>query len=228
MLSQHNTGLNKTEVAQCFARASSHYQHYDELQRRTAAQLIHLMQPAPAGLLMDVGCGPGSHTQALQAHSAQYLGVDISAGMLASAQQKFPDTAWLQGDIEQLPVPSNSVQTCFSSLAIQWCQDLNQAIQELARVTRKGGYIYVASMLEGSLQPLRALREHIDGAPLGNAHLTLSEFSAAWQRHAGLTVEHLQATRITLYRDSLKAALMSLKGVGAGARQGQAPLTRSV
>jgi len=52
---------------------------------------------APAGLICDLGCGPGHIARFLRDRGAQVFGIDLSEGMLAEARRLNQDISFLRG-----------------------------------------------------------------------------------------------------------------------------------
>jgi len=64
-----------------------------------AAQLVEALQLDGSGVLLDVGCGPGSLTLLLAPHVGEAIGVDADAEMLSEASQlailqQVPNVTW--------------------------------------------------------------------------------------------------------------------------------------
>ena len=94
--------------------------------------------------ILDMGCGTGRETQALQNHypMRQLTGLDLSDGMLAYARKRYllGGGRWLAGDIENLPLRNEMFDLVFSSLAIQWCESLTNVLDEVYQVLKPGGW----------------------------------------------------------------------------------------
>ena len=56
------------------------------------------------GRVLDLGCGTGLLIEQLGIPPDQYVGLDISARMIARAMTKFPDHTWVCGDMAAMPV----------------------------------------------------------------------------------------------------------------------------
>ncbi|STW30784.1 Biotin synthesis protein bioC [Klebsiella michiganensis] len=69
--------------------------------------------------------------------------LDLSVDMLAEARAETARTATSRGDIEALPLADGCVDLAWSNLAVQWCDNLATAIDELSRVVRPGGRVGV-------------------------------------------------------------------------------------
>ena len=135
-----------------------------EWRRQAAAQA----RPAAGEAVLDVCCGTGDLTFALQAlcPDCDVVGVDFSAGMVERARQKaaqLPDGAarrprFRQGDLLDLPFAERS----FAAVTVGWgvrnVSDVRSAFVEMARVTRPGGTVICleSTAADGGLHaPLR-------------------------------------------------------------------------
>src|SRR5947209_2756301 len=54
------------------------------------------------GRVVDVGCGPGQITRALQARGLDAMGIDLSAAMIALARREAPSLPFVQGSMRSL------------------------------------------------------------------------------------------------------------------------------
>src|SRR5690606_13457587 len=136
--------LDKKKIAHSFSRAANTYDSVAQLQRDVGTELLKKLPdvlPEKARIL-DLGSGTGFFTTKLaqQYPQAQVLGLDLAEGMLHFSRKSASDSIqWLCGDAEFLPLTDNSVDLVFSSLAIQWCNNLPQLMRELHRVLTPGG-----------------------------------------------------------------------------------------
>lgn len=95
--------------------------------------------------LLDVGCGTGYLFEILDNSNANFYGLDLSEKMLEVARNKnIPNTEYIQATAEKLPYEDESmdVVTCIQSF--HHYPYPNEAIQEVYRVLRPGGY-YILS-----------------------------------------------------------------------------------
>ncbi|WP_238149224.1 methyltransferase domain-containing protein [Arsenophonus endosymbiont of Aleurodicus floccissimus] len=58
------------------------------------------------------------------------MALDLSASDVSIAQQKQAAMSYIQADIEKLLLADESVDLCFSHLAIQWCSNLSIPLNE--------------------------------------------------------------------------------------------------
>jgi SAM-dependent methyltransferase len=114
---------------------------YGLVARDTVDQLRPYVDLAGA-LVLDVGCGPGYFSDALRAAGGRVVCVDVDAGEM-SARGGLPDAAVL-GSALQLPMRTGSVDLCFSSNVLEHVPDPFAMADEMVRVTRPGGTVYLS------------------------------------------------------------------------------------
>ncbi len=136
-----------------FSRAADSYASLAAVQKKIAAALI---QEIPDGFIRgaDLGSGPGVNFAALRGKAKSIIGIDISPAMTArAAETGVPDTRAVTGDIENIPLPGDSCDLIFSSMAIQWCRP-ERAFREIRRISRNGAFIALAIPVAGTLKEL--------------------------------------------------------------------------
>jgi malonyl-CoA O-methyltransferase len=189
---------------------------------------LDLVRISPKAIL-DAGCGTGHGSFGLQKRfrSAQVYSLDIALNMLQQTELQRPflqkilnKQQMLCADIESLPIASNSMDLAWSNLALQWCNDLDAAFNEVARVLQPESLFVFSTFGPDTLKELRAATSNghthvsrfIDMHDIGDA-LTRAGFSAPV-----LDVEHY-----TLTYDDVKGVMKDLKSIGAhNATQGRA------
>jgi malonyl-CoA O-methyltransferase len=110
--------------------------------------------------VLDLGAGTGHATRALKRRFPQALtvAVDIAPGMLARARSQ---SRWLRrfervrADAYSLPFRDQAFQLVFSSLMLQWCDDLDAVFAEIHRVLAPGGLLLFSTFGPGTLGELR-------------------------------------------------------------------------
>jgi SAM-dependent methyltransferase len=106
---------------------------------------------AGAGMIADVGCGPGHVTRFLAARHARVIGIDVSAGMIGVAREHAPALAFAVGSMLALPAADGA---CSGIIALYSIIHLTageraQACREFARVVRPGGWLLAAFHVDG-------------------------------------------------------------------------------
>lgn len=141
------------------------------LVRKYESRLINdMLRPAAGERILDAGCGTGVFTLDLLDAGADVTGLDLSFPMLRRAGIKtagFP-FRMVKGDLKRLPFAGNSFDKAVSVTAIEFIEDAKDAVGELFRVTRPGGWIVVASL--NSLSPWAVRRK----ADAGTGHAIFS------------------------------------------------------
>lgn len=115
---------------------------YGLLARDTVAQLRRYTGLAGAAVL-DVGGGAGYFTEALAVAGACVICLDVDAGEMSARDGVTPERAVL-GSALQMPIRTGSVDLCFSSNVLEHVPDPFRMGDEMVRVTRPGGTIYLS------------------------------------------------------------------------------------
>ena len=217
--------VNKGAVARAFGRAAGHYEQHAELQRRCGDALMALAPPVSGGVLLDAGCGTGWYSRLWQQRGQRVVALDLSPQMLRQARGLDAASSYLAGDIDALPLASQSVDCVWSNLAVQWSSDLRTALHQFARVLRPDGVMLFSTLLAGSLQEVHDAWRPLGAGEHANRFLTEAQVRAAG---AGLNLRFIRQTQLMHFPSAL-SAMRSLKGIGAThLHQGRdgAPMTR--
>lgn len=205
------TRVDKQAIADTFGRAARSYAQHNGLQQHSADLLLSRLHPAPVERVLDAGCGPGLLSRYWREQGARVTALDISSPMLDEARRTQSAHQYVQADIEAMPFPSAEFCLAWSNLAVQWCDDLHQALSELYRVVRPGGRIAFTTLVAGSLPELNQAWRVIDERPHTNHFLPADGIHHAlkgWHYSAGVVP-------VTLPFASALDAMHSLKGIGA-------------
>ena len=97
-------------------------------------------------VVLDVGCGTGTHVLRIaQEHRGPVIGLDRAA-MLARARERTPragDVRWVAGDANDLPLEAASVDACLVERVLKYLPHPGEAVAEIVRVLRPGGRVAV-------------------------------------------------------------------------------------
>jgi malonyl-CoA O-methyltransferase len=161
--------LRIATVRRQFDRRAARLAQHDALLREVERRLLDKLDPiklAPARVV-DIGCGAG-HSQALLRRrfpQADWVGVDLSAAMLTSADRgKGLLSRWLrrdrpkrvQADAAALPLADGCADLVFSNLMLHWHPQPHLLFAEFKRVLRVGGLLLFSCFGPDSVQELRA------------------------------------------------------------------------
>jgi malonyl-CoA O-methyltransferase len=212
-------GLDTRHIVNAFGRAAASYARHATLQHDVEDLLLERLEyvrESPSRVL-DVGSGPGRGTAALRKRfaSAQVIALDIAMPMLTQIRP-----GWLRplarvcADARELPIADASIDVLYSSLCLQWIEDLPALFNEFRRVLRPGAYVAFSTFGPDSLYELRAAWSAADDAPHVNGFLDVARVGdaliAAGFRDPVLDVEHF-----TLGYDDAFGLMRDLKGIGA-------------
>ncbi|MFF9813436.1 methyltransferase domain-containing protein [Streptomyces sp. NPDC014006] len=165
----------------------------------SAAYLLGVLKPHMR--ILDIGCGPGTITADLAAlvPDGHVTGVDRAAGVLEQARAEadrrgLTNVDFATADVHALDYPDDTFCVVHAHQVLQHVSDPVQALREMARVTKPGGFIAVrdadyAAMtwypqlpaLDDWLALYHRVARAGGGEPDAGRRLT------AWARAAGLT-----------------------------------------
>jgi len=118
---------------------------YDALARDSAAQVESYL-PLNGARVLDVGGGPGYFADAFEALGATYLPLDADAGEL-SLHGRDPGPRTVLGDGAALPFTSGVFDVAYSSNVAEHVRDPWKMADEMVRVTRPGGVVFLSYTL---------------------------------------------------------------------------------
>ena len=136
----------------------------DDLCRRLKTLVARFGIPCGAGVL-DVGTGTGIlHPYLLEAvgESGWVLAFDFSSCMLTEALKKRQagNLSCFQADVTAIPLPDESCDRVICFAAFPHFDRKQKALQEMARVTRRGGRVIIAHLMSR-----RQIARHHDANP---------------------------------------------------------------
>jgi ubiquinone/menaquinone biosynthesis C-methylase UbiE len=103
--------------------------------------------------VLDVACGTGNAALvAARRGAAPAVGVDLEPALLARAPRD-AGVEWMTGDALALPLDDDAFDVAVSVFGVMYAPDHARAAAELARVTRTGGRMALASWIPGGFLP---------------------------------------------------------------------------
>jgi SAM-dependent methyltransferase len=109
-----------------------------------------------AGVVCDMGCGPGQIARYLSERGVQAIGVDLSPGMIEQARRLNPALKFQTGDMLALDVKDEAwagIAAFYSIIHIPRAEVID-ALREFRRVLRGGGLLLLAFHLGDHAQHL--------------------------------------------------------------------------
>ena len=224
------------QVQRAFARSAATYDAAARLQHEIEARLLEsldylddpALQRAPPAVVLDLGCGPGRASIAMQRRwpKAQVLALDLALPMLRQVPRG--EGGWrsaLEGlrsrrpqpvcaDVRALPLAEGSVDVLFSSVCLQWVEDLPAVFAGFRRVLKPDGLLLVSTFGPDTLFELREAFAAADAAPHVSPFASIAQFGDALV-HAGFRNPVLDRDDyVTRYPD-FGSLLRELRATGA-------------
>ena len=205
-----------------FDGASQRYDSAARLQRDARAELLErlgILALSPQTVL-DLGSGPGAGTRALADRypGARVIAADLSIAMLHEARRhagllrnRFER---IGADARALPFRDGSIDLVFSNLLLQWCNPPDNALSEIRRVLRPGGFLAFSTFGPMSLAELREAWTAADAHPHVHEFIDMHDLGSALAR-AGFVEPVLDVDRTRRAYEDPRALMRELKAIGA-------------
>ena len=213
--------LDKQSIKKSFNRAAKSYENAAILHEEVSSRLLDRLQYMrhQPETIVDLGCGTGKVVRSLQTAypRARVHAVDIAPRMLLQAGSNY---RWLSkkrlvaADMERLPFAENSFDMVFSSLALPWCNDLNLALAEFARVARPGALLLFSSFGPATLSELARSWQALDVHPHVHRFIDMHDVGDAMMA-AGFAQPAVDAEMIRMEYQDFRSLLADLKQTGA-------------
>jgi SAM-dependent methyltransferase len=114
---------------------------YQELATDSVRQLREYT-PLDGRTVLDVGGGPGYFADAFRDAGARYIGVDPDVGELSA--RGGPAAGMVRASGLALPFATGAFDVCYSSNVLEHVPEPNRMLDEMVRVTRPGGTVFVS------------------------------------------------------------------------------------
>jgi malonyl-CoA O-methyltransferase len=222
--------LPTAQVRHGFERASAEYDAVAVLQREVVDRLLQRLdyvrlQPQR---VLDLGAGTGYALPALRQRypRAELIALDLAQPMLSLACQRVPAKKHVLArvsrhavcaDAQRLPLASNSVDLVFSSLMLQWCNDLDAVFTEVRRILRPDGLFQFATLGPDTLKELRQAWASVNDAVHVHRFIDMHDVGDALLR-SGLAEPVLDVETLTLTYRQVNELLRDLRQLGASNR----------
>jgi len=218
--------FNKTRVRQAFDRAADNYEQFAVLQNEVCNRLLEKLEVVniKPQLILDAGAGTGAAIPALLSRyrKAQLVALDLSENMLHKSGRHgglFRSPHLVCADIERLPFSENTFDLVFSSLSMQWCNDLNAALLEAKRVLKPGGLFVFTTFGPDTLKELRHSWSKVDDANHVNQFIDMHDIGDALLQD-GFAEPVMEAEMLTVTYNTVDEIMRDLKAIGASVTAG--------
>jgi SAM-dependent methyltransferase len=133
--------------------------------------MLDAVRPVDGDRLLDVGTGTGVVARAALRRvgpAGSVVAVDPNDGMLAVAKRLAPGLDLRRGTAEHLPIGTAEIDCVTCQFALMYFQDRARAVSEIARVTRPGGRVAVATWAAVEESPGYAAMVELLGEEIGD------------------------------------------------------------
>ena len=213
--------LDRARVRDAFDRASGGYESAARLQALVGAELLTRLEAFrfEPGVVLDLGAGTGRNSAELKRRypRARVVALDLSFGMLHEARRHerlWRHFARVCADAQRLPLKLASVDLVFSSLMLQWCEPLDEALAEVRRVLKPSGFFAFSTFGPATLHELRSAWAAADRYNHVNHFIDVHDVGSALVR-AGLTEPVLDVDRHEVSYPDVLTLMRDLKAIGA-------------
>lgn len=110
-----------------------------ESSKRLIETCARLAKFKPCGRIADFGCGSGVFTDLLRQQGYVPVGLDISPKLIELGKAKYPNVEFIEGDVEHLPFPSQSLDGILLSGLVHHLPDPALCAGEAFRALKPGG-----------------------------------------------------------------------------------------
>ena len=118
-----------------FSKYATSYETNNTIQNKVVEKLLSYQRTQPKTIL-DLGCGSGAVCKAIDWEYKEFIGVDFAKGML-EIHPKSENIELLYGDFNTKELFDRlrkySFDAIFSSSALQWAEDIERVLYEIAK-----------------------------------------------------------------------------------------------
>jgi malonyl-CoA O-methyltransferase len=224
------------KIIRDFSRAARNYDIHAILQRKVSDRLFNIIKsdkqlstmPNSFGNILDIGCGTGYFHELLRKSKiyAPLWQTDISQEMckiaaLYSSPPEYGATYTSVCDMHHLPFADKAFSTIFSSMAMQWSENLHEVFLEAKRVLTKNGRFFFSIVGDGSLQELKKTFTQAGFSPPVHDFLSLNDVKEKLITSGFREIEISDQT-IIMHYENIQNMLREIKNIGASYKSSQA------
>ena len=140
--SENATLTRSVRLFRAFLKEQSDPDHFYSVLAADSVRQISDYVALNGGIVVDVGGGPGYFADAFRAAGACYFGVDPDVGELSARGE--PGAGMVRASGMELPFRTASADVCYSSNVLEHVADPVRLLDEMTRVTKPGGTVFVS------------------------------------------------------------------------------------
>ena len=121
-----------------------------------------MMQGPDQGKVLDSGCGPGVMMRNLVDRNWKVVGLDLSFEMVQEGMESIGITAssdFICADARQIPFVDTAFDIVLAMGVLEYVKDMSGAVSELARVTKKNGFVIMT--MQNKISPYRLWEKNV-------------------------------------------------------------------
>ena len=137
--------LDKELVKKRFARSLKTYAEHALVQKATAERLLFELSTISGDKferIFEIGCGSGVMTrQITKMFEYEKFYLNDLVDECAKLNSKYPNTEFIGGDIENIPVLPQNLDLIISNATFQWLDHLPKVLEQLAGILNPGAIL---------------------------------------------------------------------------------------
>jgi SAM-dependent methyltransferase len=163
-----------------------------------ADALVDAAAPGPGEHVLDVAAGTGNVAIRAAARGAKVTAVDIAPRMVQLGRERTgPAVGWIEADVEDLPLPDNTVDVALSAFGLIFAPRPEMALAQLRRVLKPDGRVGLTAWTADGYVAQRAhvIRQFVPPDPdtpdtfsWGNSDILRQRLATEF---TGITIERL-------------------------------------
>lgn len=115
---------------------------------RRTRKIMKIIDLPTAGNVIDISCGGGRLLKSIENKNTtlKLFGIDITPGFLA-LHPELSQIKFFTAEASQIPFPNNTFDLTICSLSIHHYKNLTAVLEEIKRVTKTNGHIYLIDII---------------------------------------------------------------------------------
>lgn len=146
--------FKKAELEGWDARAQAYNDFTGQVTTQAIPTLLAMAEIAPGKRILDLCCGTGRAAGAASALGVHAEGIDVSAAMVAAAEEAFPNAVFHVGDAESIAREDGSYDAVLCSFGLMHVASPQAMFSEIARVLKPGGRLALSHWVGPPQSPL--------------------------------------------------------------------------
>jgi len=205
--------FDKRLIIQDFNKAAGDYDSHSYLQKKVAKRLLFKAENCfkDNDKILDIGSGTG-YLSRESGERWQVKQIDMSISMCEVAASYAPV---VNGDMDYLPFKNHCFDGAFSSLVLQWSNNLNETFLEVFRILKNNGVLLFSILGKHSLKEMKSVFGDVGRNNSLNSFHNLETLETELKR-AGFSNIKYESKEVVFYYSDAIELMKSIKSIGAG------------